>query len=172
MFEIILKNLLGYDFLIILLALVNGLYLMPRILYYSNSLHNQLHSKVYLSITVLLKAFNNNSSSSLDFHKLKDLQDKELKLYGLFSTINGIFPLMGMLGTILSLLKVISFESGNIMMNFTAALTSTFWGLLFAIFFKAFDGYIGHLVQQNEANINLLLERIDKYNERGDINEK
>ncbi|HCW03210.1 MAG TPA: hypothetical protein DGK91_00930 [Clostridium sp.] len=165
MFQIIVKNILVYDFIIILLALVNGLYLLPKTFKYSKALNSQLESKVYLSISVLLKQFSDKSSKSLDLHKLKELQDKELKLYSLFSTINGMFTLLGMLGTILSLLKVVSFEGENMMLNFTVALTSTFWGLLFAIIFKAADGYIGHLVEENQSNLNLLLDRIDKCNE-------
>lgn len=172
MFEIMVRNILVYDFIIIFLAFINGFYLAPKTFKFSKALNSQLESKVYVSITLLLKQFNNKSSDTLDLHKLKELQDKELKLYSLFSTINVMFTLLGMLGTILSLLKVVSFDSQNMMMNFTVALTSTFWGLLFAIIFKAVDGYIGHLVQGNESNLNLLLERIDKYNEGELVNEK
>jgi chemotaxis protein MotA len=56
---------------------------------------------------------------------------------------------------------MIGLESTIVMSNFTIALTSTFWGLVFAIVFKAIDGMIAPVFYQNQENLQLLYERID-----------
>ena len=43
--------------------------------------------------------------------------------------------------------------------NFYGALTSTFWGLVFAIIFKFLDGIISAKIEDNEKNVQLYLER-------------
>ena len=43
--------------------------------------------------------------------------------------------------------------------NFYGALTSTFWGLVFAIVFKLLDGVVSAKIEDNEKNVQLYLER-------------
>ena len=43
--------------------------------------------------------------------------------------------------------------------NFFSALTSTFWGLVFAIIFKLLDGFLVSRIEDNDKNVTLLLER-------------
>ena len=43
--------------------------------------------------------------------------------------------------------------------NFFAALTSTFWGLVFAIIFKLLDGFLSSRMEDNDKAVDLLLER-------------
>lgn len=59
--------------------------------------------------------------------------------YTLFITLISIFPLLGMLGTVLALLglDMSSAEAiSNAKDNFFGALTSTAWGIIFAVVFK------------------------------------
>ena len=59
--------------------------------------------------------------------------------YTLFITFISIFPLLGMLGTVLALLglDMSSAEAiSNAKNNFFGALTSTAWGIIFAVAFK------------------------------------
>ncbi|MBP5431002.1 MotA/TolQ/ExbB proton channel family protein [Ruminococcus sp.] len=59
--------------------------------------------------------------------------------YTLFITLISIFPLLGMLGTVLSLLGLDMSTAeaiSNAKNNFFGALTSTAWGIIFAIIFK------------------------------------
>ena len=47
----------------------------------------------------------------------------------------------------------------NVQGNFYAALTSTFWGLVFGIVFKFLDGIVSAKIEDNEKNVQLFLER-------------
>ena len=79
-------------------------------------------------------------------------------LYSLFVNLTGIFPLLGILGTVISLLGMVG-DMTNVQDNFYGALTSTFWGLVFAIIFKFLDGIISAKIEDNEKNVQLYLER-------------
>lgn len=78
----------------------------------------------------------------VDFDKNTDIKDyykKILKNYVLFTTIISIFPLLGMLGTVSSLLVIDTNSSEAISSargSFFSALSSTFLGIIFAIGFK------------------------------------
>lgn len=69
------------------------------------------------------------------------MRNRTGSLYSLFVNLTGIFPLLGILGTVISLLGMVG-DMTNVQDNFYGALTSTFWGLVFAIIFKFLDGII------------------------------
>lgn len=72
--------------------------------------------------------------------------------YTLFITIISIFPLLGMYGTVKALLLLdTSNEIGisNAQMNFFNALTSTTWGIIFAIIFKVVNALITTFIEDN-----------------------
>lgn len=59
--------------------------------------------------------------------------------YTLFITLISIFPLLGMLGTVIGLLGLDMSGAeaiSNAKDSFFTALTSTFWGIIFAVLFK------------------------------------
>lgn len=68
-------------------------------------------------------------------------------MYTLFITFISIFPLLGMLGTVISLINLGNvFNSSNpdldqIKSKFFLALTSTAWGIIFAVFFKIVNSF-------------------------------
>ena len=72
--------------------------------------------------------------------------------------MTAVFPLLGILGTVISLLPMVS-DMTNMQNNFFAALTSTFWGLVFAIGFKLCDAFLSSRMDDNDKNVNLLLSR-------------
>ncbi|GKX28036.1 hypothetical protein SH1V18_05160 [Vallitalea longa] len=170
-FVIIFKNLLGYDGLIIILALVNLFYILPKLKKSNAKLEHSLHPTIYIPIQQIIDSIRKNNDSEIDLHLLRKLKEEETKCYHVFVSITTIFPLMGILGTIISLLRLVSFSSDTIMLNFTTALTSTFWGLVCAIIFKAIDGTISPKIAFNDDNFNLLINRIDRYTNKGDENE-
>lgn len=75
-----------------------------------------------------------------------DFRNKLNSNYTLFTTLITLFPLFGMLGTVIALLnlnlsgEITSMDS--IKTNFFNALTSTAWGLIFSIFFKLLNAKI------------------------------
>lgn len=171
MFSIIFKNLLGFDMFILLLACVNGALLYPMARKATWLLKNQLQPTLYVPIQVLLASFQTPKAQAIDLHLIKRLRDKEAFYVNLLLTVNSIFPLMGILGTIISLLRMVDISSPEVMMNFTTALTSTFWGLIFAIAFKAVDATVVMDHESNEESFQLLIKRIDTTVKVEDVHE-
>ena len=82
--------------------------------------------------------------------------------YSLFVTLITIFPLLGMLGTVKSLL-VLNFGDENAILNarssFFDALTSTAWGIIFAILFKVVNAVICKHTEDNIDKVSELISR-------------
>ena len=161
MFQIILQNLLGYDMLIILLAVFAGIYIYPRASKASGLLKEELQPTLYVPIDALIKHFVTNSSKELDLHSIKKLKDEEARFVNMLLTVISVFPLMGILGTIISLLRMVDLGSDLVLLNFTTALTSTFWGLVCAIGFKGFTAMLVAQSEENAENFELLIMRVD-----------
>ena len=71
--------------------------------------------------------------------KIFDSYRKINSNYTLFITLISIFPLLGMLGTVIALLGLDMSTAdaiSNAKNNFFGALTSTAWGIIFAVAFK------------------------------------
>ena len=74
--------------------------------------------------------------------QLKELFDKESAQYIVLSQLTGIFPLLGILGTVAGLMLNVSAENAEQMMSsLNTALSSTLWGLFFAILLRTLDSY-------------------------------
>lgn len=95
MFSSIAQNLLGYDILIILLAIFNGFFVISRLRKTSNQLKRQLQGTIYLPIEMLLEKVQKGKRQSLSLHDLQALREREVFYYHVFDTINSVFPLMG-----------------------------------------------------------------------------
>ena len=93
------------------------------------------------------------------------LRKRSTGLYSIFVNITAIFPLLGILGTVISLIPMVS-DMANMQNNFFAALTSTFWGLVFAIVFKLLDSLLSSRIEDNDKNVTLLLERKSEEEEK------
>lgn len=80
--------------------------------------------------------------------------------YSIFVTLITIFPLLGMLGTVKSLL-MLNFADDNAMLNarnsFFDALTSTAWGIIFAIIFKIINAFVSKHTEDNIEKISELI---------------
>lgn len=66
--------------------------------------------------------------------------DRASFFYTLFLNLTAVFPLLGILGTVISLMKLSGTD--DIAANFGMALRTTLWGLIFAIVFKLLDSLI------------------------------
>ncbi len=87
--------------------------------------------------------------SETNINEFEKLRKKGTLAYSLFANIIAIFPLMGILGTVLSLIALIS-DSSDITGNFYSALTSTAWGIIFAMIFKICDAFIEPTIEESE----------------------
>ena len=80
--------------------------------------------------------------------------------YSLFVNLITIFPLLGMFGTVASLLEL-NFMDDNALLNsrnsFFDALTSTAWGIVFAIIFKVINAFISNHAEDNIEKVSELI---------------
>ena len=155
---IIFRNLIGYDLLIFAAAALNaGIFLLTR--RRALALYRRLHLVIFLPTQPMEGGAVVTSSRSFAVEELVKLREEAESLYALFSNLTAIFPLLGILGTVISLLPMVA-DMGNLENNFFAALTSTFWGLVFAIAFKLCDAFLSARMEDNDKNVALLLNRM------------
>ena len=156
-FQVILKNLLGFDLIIFVAAALNGV-----CYYFARKNANELHRKLHVTVFVPSRRRDPESVArairDIDEEQVVAMRKRSESLYAVFVNVTSIFPLLGILGTVVSLLPMVS-ELADMQTNFFAALTSTFWGLVFAIIFKLLDGFLSSRMEDNDKGVNLLLER-------------
>ena len=157
--QVIGKNLLGFDLIIFIVAAFNG------VCYYLTRLYtDQLYKKLNLLVFVPSHKHNPEKIArairEIDEGAIVALRKCSEAFYSIFANVTAIFPLLGILGTVVSLLPMVA-ELSDMQQNFFAALTSTFWGLVFAILFKLLDGFLSARLEDNDKNVTLLLERRD-----------
>lgn len=166
-FSIIFQNLWGYDLIIFLVAIATAF------VYYctkkaADKLYDKLHLTVFVPDSDASRLQADSDISATRETDIVAMRNQTGRLYSLFVNLTGIFPLLGILGTVISLLNMVS-DMTQVQSNFYGALTSTFWGLVFAIVFKFLDGIIAAKIEDNEKNVQLYLER--NSSERADSKE-
>lgn len=155
--QIIGSNLFGFDWIIFLVAAGNGV-----CCYFARLYAGQLDRK--LNMLVFVPSHKHDPEKvarairNIDEGAVVSLRKKSEAFYSVFANLTAIFPLLGILGTVISLLPMVA-EMADMSQNFFAALTSTFWGLVFAIAFKLLDGFLAARIEDNDKNVKLLLER-------------
>ncbi len=157
-FSVIFMNFLGFDIFIFLAAVFNG-FLFYMVKLTSDRLKAKMSHTVYVPHFEASRREADEQVSELREEEVLTLRSASDRAYSLFVNITGIFPLLGILGTVVSLLGLVS-DMENVTGNFYAALTSTFWGLIFAIVFKFLDGLIAPQIEQNEKSVKLYLDSI------------
>ncbi len=145
MLQILFKNLFGYDAFIFIAAAIN-IVLFRRILKYLNAIETDFQDTKYLQNEWLIKHLADQTHRSAA--DLKDVLNRftknkqKLDQTGVFYiSLTSIFPLLGILGTVVSLLTLTDFSSIVASVSFSKALTSTFWGILFGVISKFGEGF-------------------------------
>ena len=89
-----------------------------------------------------------------------DLAKRLNTAYNFFTTMITIFPLLGMLGTVKSLiaLNLATEEIAQLQTHFFDALTSTAWGIIFAIGFKLANSFIEYRIINQIETAQKILE--------------
>ena len=155
--KVIWMNFFGFDMIIFLVAAANGI-----VFYLTKKSADELYRKMHLTVFVP-----GSAQSQIDAERqLSELRETEVvsmrnlmgRLYSVFVNLTGIFPLLGILGTVSSLLVLVQ-DMSDVTGSFYGALTSTFWGLVFAIVFKLLDGVISAKIEDNEKTVALFLDR-------------
>ena len=161
--EPVLNNLFGYDLLIILVAIFTlGYFLF--VMWHSDKVYSSIFTQGYMPDDEFdeeekkpptkkeLKEKKNN---------LRNMRETSAKYYSMFVNLTSIFPLMGILGTVIALIPMVD-QLADMEGSFFVALTSTLWGLLFAIVFKMLDGILTPRLDRNERGIEDYLESLER----------
>lgn len=150
----IFYNLFGFDGLILLLAGLNAFFYV-RAYQSTEQLYrrfNQIHS-LGIGRTEQLE-----TKLTQEIHNLYQASTHQVHLFEQFTSL---FPLFGLLGTIISLLRLVDFQNTTVMINFSSALTSTFWGLILAIGFKfVYAAYLSSKVELNKEVHNTMFQEL------------
>jgi len=169
----IIDNLLGYDLLIILTAVGTlGYFLFIRL--HSIKVYNAIHTKGYRPDDVLglgsalPPSPEEIKQTKISLRKMRETSDK---YYSMYTNLTGIFPLLGILGTVISLIPMVQ-DMANMQGNFFVALTSTLWGLVFAIFFKVLDATLAPRIERNNRGIDDYLEKLEATIKAPDLSKK
>ncbi len=157
--QVIGHNLLGFDLLIFAAAAADAVcFLLAR--RYTMELYRRLHLVVFVPSRREDAGELAEAVRAVDEEEIVMLRKSSEAWYTIFATLTSIFPLLGILGTVVSLLPMVA-DMADMQQNFFAALTSTFWGLVFAILFKLLDGFLSSRIEDNDKNVALLLDRRD-----------
>lgn len=105
---------------------------------------------------------------SYDRRRLEENRDAFNRLYPYYavaSQLIGLFPLLGILGTVLGLISSDLADIDSLVAGLTEALRTTLWGLVCAIVLKAVDAVIpGKLVNDIEAKFETVDGAIERLN--------
>ncbi len=154
---VIFSNLFGFDLIIFLAAMLNGavLYFLKK---NTDRLRGMMNRTIYVPHFHLSRQQADEHLAALNEEEVMSVHGAVERLYSLYINITGIFPLLGILGTVVSLLGLVG-DMDNVTGNFYAALTSTFWGLVFAILFKFLDGTVSPEIENNDRSVRIFLEQ-------------
>jgi len=154
------ESFLKFDFLIFLAAGAN-LYVFLQVKKYTELLYhhfNPVDRESRLPGKGQEKVRTHTAGrAKLTSEELLEGRVKMNQTYGMFVNITAIFPLLGMLGTVWSLIPMVSMIGEIDIGRFFTALTSTVWGIVFAIIYKLVDARIGYKIEDNEKHCDHLL---------------
>ena len=156
--DILFMNIKSYDFIIVIFFVITFTVSVISFIL-AHILHKKLNPSVdssnsETSINEINKELNETKNN-----EIKDKRKKAVWGYSIFTNLIAIFPLLGILGTVYSLLQLVS-DSSDVTGSFYGALTSTFWGIVCAIFFKLSDAiFVAPLMEENEKDAERFLDR-------------
>jgi hypothetical protein len=158
--NIFLDNILRFDIIIFIAAVIN-FWVFIRVRRESANLYKKMHLTIFVPSHV---AFDKDTERIFDISEPDVIAMRKRCgiLYNIYTTLTGIFNLLGILGTVISLIPMVD-QMDVVKLNFFVALTSTFWGLVFAILFKSLDASISGKIEDNEKTVALYLERNAMY---------
>ncbi len=95
----------------------------------------------------------------------RDAYNKQYPLYAVGSQLIGLFPLFGILGTVIGLISSDLTDINSLVTGLTDALRTTLWGLIWAIILKGADAFVpGKLVNDIDAKFETVDDAIARLN--------
>lgn len=167
-------NIIGYDGIIFVFAAVT------LCVYIKAGRENRKLLSYFDEVTVKRKENDRVPETLKKPEKISEAELMEVhfgqdKFYGFFVNLVSIFPLLGMIGTVLALLSLdLSADNGSITSNFFGALTSTFWGAVFGTVFKIADSAVSTRIEMANEKYNIGIQRknLDEAEENGECDEE
>lgn len=169
--SIIFDNFGFIDFLIIFLCGVN-VFLFFKIRTDALMIHGAVYRKDYfeqLPTGAKNRLAKNRqvSSEPLAINDLFGIREKMNSKYAFFTNFTTMFPLMGMLGTVVALIPMVDKMGDQSTGLFFTALTSTFWGIVAAILCKVLDAFISPIIEDIELYVRSAYDP-EKINSKGE----
>ena len=155
--RVILDNLSGFTFdtIIILIGAVNGI-----IFIFTRMNAKKVADSLNVSLNMSLPVFTPLDLSPQELQILDKQCKATERLYSLYVGITSIFPFLGVLGTVFSLIMLAGGDMSNAAQeSFFVALTSTFWGVLFAIIYRFLDATVSTKIGSNSDEVTRLKHR-------------
>jgi len=154
------KNFLTFDWIIFAVLAVNGV-IYWRTLLSTNKVYGHFNAQdqmAHLSEASrrTIRA-NTKKSKTLTAEDLLKYRTSMNRHYAFYTNVTSIFPLLGMLGTVCSLIPMVNDIGTQSTGSFFSALTSTFWGIVFAVLYKALDATISYKIEDNEKHMDYYL---------------
>jgi len=160
-----------FDLFIVVLGVVNSTIVFGVVLAHANKLYNFFQPRSYTfgmqeaTRKALEKKAVGHREMSAD--ELLSCRKMANSFYAVFCNLITIFPLLGMLGTVRSLIPMVN-QIGSLSTGlFFGALTSTFWGIVCSITGKLEDAFISPKMDDNELYMDHYF-RPDAVDVRGD----
>lgn len=138
MLKALFSNIIGFDAIILLLGIFNG-WVLYRAYIAAKKLYDDLNTDG-LCQADMRKNMKKNGKRLMD-KEIITLRNKAEEWYTWYVNISAVFPLLGILGTVIALIGMQDGFMDNDS-SFLLALTSTFWGLVFSIIFKSLQTII------------------------------
>lgn len=157
---IFIKNFFEFDWIIFALAILNMYFYLKvkkntdRLYYHYNS-SDRLSNLPEKTLEKIKK--NTKSKEKLTAEDLLNVREKMNKAYAGFSNFTTMFPLFGMFGTVWAMIPMVNVSGMTESSNFFSALTSTAWGIVAAIIFKALDSTVSYKIEDNEKHTEYLI---------------
>ncbi|MBQ2985017.1 MAG: MotA/TolQ/ExbB proton channel family protein [Clostridia bacterium] len=158
---IFINNLFGFDWIILLMAVGNfAVYMLTRA--DIDRIYSHFNAQDYIinlsdEAKAALHKTTKNEDARLTASELLSYREKMNKRYALYTNLTTMFPLMGMLGTVVSLIPMVNSIGAESAGLFFSALTSTFWGIVWALVFKLLDASISYKIDDNEKHMEYML---------------
>ena len=154
--KILFSNFFSYDWIIFAMAVVNA------VIFFlawkkARALYESVAPRINISSGNAEAAIVQARENSTYFSLYEKWQKAEF-FYTLFCNLTGVFTLLGILGTVISLLHLVD-SSADLTGEFMGALTSTLWGIIFTIIFKLVDSGISFHLDMGERITELIQMR-------------
>lgn len=146
MLGILWRNLFGYDLIIFAAAIVN-LILFIKIQKGVGLIEERFKQTKHLQNELLVEKLKLKGETSLSkkmtdiLNLFTDTKHQLDQVSVFYVSLTSIFPLLGILGTVVALLSLSDFNNDIVSLNFSLALSSTFWGIFFGALSKFGEGF-------------------------------